>query len=263
MNQLQKIIETKRVEIEKAKQECSLEFLKSHAFTRRYPESFAAAVSAPGMGVIAEIKRRSPSAGDIRPDLRADHVAHEYEEAGAQAVSILADRTYFGAEESDFIQVRDHVEIPILYKEFVIDRWQIWHASSVGASATLLIAAVLGREELARMLEHAHHAGMEALVEVHTSEEMTMAREVGAKLIGINNRDLTTLKTDLSVSMKLIQEIPEGAVVISESGIRTPDQVKQLQDAGFDGILVGEHLLKQEDPGIALKVLMSEVWEPL
>jgi len=260
MNLLHEIIENKKAEIEKNKQDISSEYLKSYGSIRAKPASFTQALKSVPMGLIAEFKRRSPSAGSIAEDKNAAHVAEAYEDAGVQAVSLLMDKQFFGGEESDFILVRDAVELPILYKEFVIDCWQVWHARSIGASCVLLIAAVLGPKGLEEMMECVHCADMEALIEVHTSEEMAIARSLNAACIGINNRDLTTFKTSLDVSLRLREEAPADSVLVSESGIRSAEDVVKLHEAGLHAVLVGEHLLRQDRPDDAVRALMSGVW---
>jgi indole-3-glycerol phosphate synthase len=260
MNLLEKILKHKREEILELKKTVSIEFLKSHASIRKAPPDFHRALRSAPMGLIAEIKRKSPSAGDIRPDLRPDHLAEAYEEAGAHAISILIDRMFFGGEESDFVMARDTVDIPILYKEFVLYGWQVFHAASLGASAVLLIVAALQDDELKELIACTESAGLTPLVEVHTAEEMKRAAASGATCIGINNRDLTTFEVSLDTTFELIREAPKDATIISESGIRGSKDVMRLRDAGVHGVLVGEHLLRKSDVGGAIQELMGEVW---
>ncbi len=260
MNQLEKILDTKRREIEERREKLSMEYLKSTASIRKAPPDFREALMQAPMGLIAEIKRKSPSAGEIRPGLRVEHLAEAYEQAGAQALSILMDHTYFGGEESDFVMARDTVNVPILYKEFVLFGWQVWHAASLGASAVLLIAAALNDEELSDLIECAEKARLTPLVEVHSAPEMERAKAARAKTIGINNRDLTTFEVSLQTSVDLIPLAPDDALIISESGIRTPEDVVRLKAAGAHAVLVGEHILKQPDVGAAIRTLMSGVW---
>ncbi len=260
MSQLDKIIADKRVEIEGRREKVSLEYLKSTASIRRQQPDFIESLRSSPMGLIAEIKRQSPSAGEIRPGMRPDHIAEQYEQAGAQAISILVDQKYFGAEEADFVMVRDAVSLPILYKEFVLYGWQVWHAASLGASAVLLIAAALEDEELSELLDLTTKAGMTPLLEVHTADEMKRACDLGASCIGVNNRDLGTFKVSLATSCELIADAPKDATLISESGIKTAEDVVRMHDAGFHGILVGEHILRQEKVGPAIHELMSGVW---
>lgn len=260
MSMLDKILENKRAELEQRIQNVSLEYLKSAASLRRPPPDLVEALSAKPVGLIAELKRKSPSAGDIRPDLGAGNMAEAYAAAGAQALSILMDEKFFGGQESDFVVARDRTNLPILYKEFVLNCWQIWHAASIGASAVLLIAAALDDDELAALLECARSARMTPLVEVHTAEEMTRAKECGATCIGINNRDLTTFETSLDTTFRLAEQAPDNAFLISESGIRKPEEVAKLRDAGIRGVLVGEHLLRQTSVDEAVQTLMETVW---
>ncbi len=260
MNQLNKILEQKRAEIEEKKKSTSLDVLKSTATIRPAPPYFRAGLGGGRIALIAEIKRKSPSAGEIRTDLVPAHIAEAYENAGAHAISILADETFFGGKESDFINVADVTERPMLYKEFIIDPWQIWHASALGASAVLLIVAALDDKALVELINHAARARMASLVEVHTAEEMERASRLTAPLIGINNRNLATTEVDIENTFRLLDKVPEGSTVISESGIQTPEQVLKLQQAGVHGILVGEHLLRQNDVGQAVKELMGQAW---
>ncbi len=260
MNLLEKILKHKREEIEELKQTVTLEYLKSTASIRKMPPDFGDALRSAPMGLIAEIKRKSPSAGDIRADLRPNHLAEQYEKAGAQAISILIDTMFFGGEESDFVMVRDTVDIPILYKEFVLYGWQVWHAAALGASAVLLIVAALTDEELKELIECADKAGLTPLVEVHNEDEMKRAAKAGAACIGINNRDLTTFEVSLDTTFSLVKQAPKNATIISESGIRSAADVARLRDAGVHGVLVGEHLLRQDDAGAAVKELMGEIW---
>lgn len=260
MNLLEKILENKRTELETRMAGTTLEYLKSAASIRKDPPDFAAALRAKPVGLIAELKRKSPSAGEIRPDLGAGNMATTYAAAGAQALSILMDQKFFGGEESDFVVARNQTELPILYKEFVLNCWQIWHAASIGASAVLLIAAALPDKELATLLTCAREARMTPLVEVHSAAEMQRAKACGATCIGINNRDLTTFETTLETTFRLADQAPEDALLISESGIRSADDVVKLKAVGVGGILVGEHLLRQDDVGVAVAELMSGVW---
>ena len=260
MNLLGKILESKRAEIEERKESIALEYLKSQAAIRPSPPYFRAGLGGGRIGLIAEIKRKSPSAGDIRPDIVPVHMAAAYAQAGAQAISVLVDEPFFGGKESDFNAVREGAELPMLYKEFVVDPWQVWHAAAMGASAVLLIVAALDDETLFALIDGAARARMASLLEVHTAEELQRIKHLTAPLIGINNRNLSTFETDLDTTFRLLDQVPEGATVISESGIKEPGEVARLQEAGVHGILVGEHLLRQDDVGRAIKELMGMVW---
>ena len=261
MNLLAKILESKRTEIAQKQQLISTDYLKSQAAARAAQPDFREALTSAPIGLIAEIKRKSPSAGDIRAEMDPKNIAEDYAHAGAQALSILVDEAFFGARESDFGSVRKTVELPLLYKEFVVDGWQIWHAASQGASAVLLIAAALNDQELDELLECADRAHLTPLVEVHTAEEMKRIKALNPSCVGINNRDLTTFEVSLETTFRLLESLPEGATVVSESGIRKPEDILKLKAAGVHAVLVGEQLLRQDDVGQAVKELMGGVWE--
>ncbi|HMP71705.1 MAG TPA: indole-3-glycerol phosphate synthase TrpC [Kiritimatiellia bacterium] len=257
---LAEIVQNKRGEIAERIAAVSVANLKAACAKVQDRPDFMSAVTGGRMGLIAEVKRRSPSAGAIREPFDPAAIARAYEAAGAQAVSVLMDRVYFGGGEEDFQMVRAAIGLPMLYKEFVVDPWQIWHAASLGASAILLIAGVLNEEELRDMMEVCKEAGLAPLVEVHDELELNLALAAGAPCIGINNRNLKTFVTTLDTTYTLFKKVPAGCPVISESGIRTAEDVVGLQAAGIKGVLVGEHLLRQSDPGEAVNVLMGSAW---
>jgi indole-3-glycerol phosphate synthase len=209
------------------------------------------------MGLIAEVKHRSPSAGVIRDPFVPADIARAYERAGAQAVSVLMDEPYFGGGEAHFREVRAAVKLPMLYKEFVVEAWQVWHARVLGASAVLLIAAALEDNELRSLMQVAAEAELEVLLEVHDSVELDRAFGLGATLIGINNRNLKTFETRLEHTLDLMPKVPESVTLISESGIRGAEDVARLQGAGVAGVLVGEHILRQTDLESAVRELMG------
>jgi indole-3-glycerol phosphate synthase len=256
MSILDQIVANKRAEIAGRTRRLPQWALEGDARCTASPPPFAAALRSAPMGLIAEVKRRSPSAGAIREPFDATQIAGAYERAGAQAVSVLIDERFFGGGQ-DVLQA---VALPILYKEFVVDVWQIWHARRWGASAVLLIAGVLDTAELAAFIRVAGEAGLEALVEVHDKGQMEMAIDAGAACIGVNNRDLTTFQVSLDTSEQLRAAAPDGCTLISESGIRNAADVHRLAVAGFDAVLVGEHLLRQPDPERAVRDLMRRAW---
>ncbi|MFA5689528.1 MAG: indole-3-glycerol phosphate synthase TrpC [Kiritimatiellales bacterium] len=219
--------------------------------------AFVAALKAAPVGLIAEVKRCSPSAGIIRDPFDPAGIVQRYENSGAQAVSCLMDREFFGGGETQWNAVRAATKLPLLYKEFVIDPRQIFHAEALGASAALLIAAILTGTELSDFIRLTESCGMTALVEVHTAEEMKRAVDAGAALIGINNRNLKTFKTDLQTTFDLCELAPADCTLVSESGIRTAADIKNLHAAGISAVLVGESLLRQPDIGEAVKKLMQ------
>lgn len=263
MNLLDEIVANKRAEIAKAKMGIPLALLCARAESTPQPLSLVGRLSSVPVGLIAEVKRRSPSKGVIRKDLVADDLARDYASAGAQALSVLMDQRYFGGGEQDFSDVRSAVDLPMLYKEFVVDPWQVWHAKSIGASAVLLIVGALSQTELEAFLSLCSEAGLEALVEVHDEKEMRRAIDAHAMFIGINNRDLKTFNVSLETTRNLAKLAPDGCFLISESGIHTSEDVRTVQQAGAKAVLVGESLLRQADVRAAVRQLMGEAWASL
>lgn len=260
MNILDQILADKRVEIAGAMRDLSLASLRAEALARPAPPGFRAALAERPMGLIAEVKRRSPSVGLIRDPFDPAMIARAYALGGAQALSVLMDRKYFGGGAEDFAAVRAAVTLPLLYKEFVVDDWQVWHARFLGASAVLLIVAALEPEKLMHLLALIREAGLEALVEVHDEAEARLAMEAGAEIIGINNRNLKTFVTTLDTTERVMKVVPAGCMVISESGIRDAADTRHLHGLGVGAVLVGEHLLKHSDLATAVKNLMEPAW---
>ena len=209
--------------------------------------------------IIAEFKRRSPSAGIIRSDLSATDVAIRYERGGACAISVLTDEQYFGGSIIDLGAIRESTALPLLRKDFIIDEIQIYEAAAVGADAVLLIAAALDDGALAKLRATAEdELGLDAVVEVHTSEELHRAVGAGARIIGVNNRDLRTFRTSLETSERLIAEAPRDRIMISESGLTSAKSLRHLQSLGFRGFLMGEALMRSSDPEKFLCDLIAE-----
>ncbi|MGI9149461.1 MAG: indole-3-glycerol phosphate synthase TrpC [Chloroflexota bacterium] len=211
----------------------------------------------PGVSFIAEIKRRSPSGGLIRPDLAVAQIAQTYATAGAAALSVLTDQRYFGGADADLTSAQRASGLPCLRKDFVVDPYQILEAHELGASAVLLIVRALSDNELRSLLELTHTCGMEALVETHSAAEVERALCAGARVVGVNNRDLDTLITDVSLAPRLRPLVPADCVFVAESGISQPEHVARLRDAGVDAVLVGESLLRAADPGARLSALIA------
>jgi indole-3-glycerol phosphate synthase len=270
MNILEQIIAHKRQEIETPGYFQALENVieklphvgnESHCCDGNVPNlgkpDFIAALKSAPVGLIAEVKRQSPSAGPIREPFHPAEIARAYEAAGAQAISCLMDATYFGGGEGQWNDVREATGLPMLYKEFVIDPRQIFHAEALGASAVLLIVAALSDAELKKFIRLVLASGMTPLVEVHTEEEMKRAVDAGADCIGINNRNLKTFETTLDTTLQLKELAPAGCTLISESGIRTAADIRRLKNEGISAVLVGESLLRQEDLLPAVKNLMN------
>jgi indole-3-glycerol phosphate synthase len=218
---------------------------------------FAAALRQPRLSVIAEFKRRSPSGGEIRPGASPAQIAHTYQQSGAVALSILTDEKFFGGSNADLSAARAACDLPVLRKDFVIDEFQIYEARVGGADAILLIVRALTDVRLRSFLALAKELGMDALVETHSATEVERALAAGANIIGVNNRDLDTLVTDVSLAPRLRSMVPPDYVFVAESGISTPEQMKVLEDAGVDAVLIGESLLRAEDPGARLRDLLS------
>ena len=261
MNLLSKILSDKAREVAVHKQLLPLRLVRAAAEQAPKPRSFVRALRAPPMGLIAEVKRRSPSVGVIRTPFDPAAIARAYEAGGAQALSVLMDKKYFGGGAADFAAVRAVVKLPLLYKEFVVDPWQVWHARSLGASAVLLIVAALERRKLKSLMQLIADLQMEPLVEVHDAREVAVAVDVGARCLGVNNRDLRTFQTSLQTTVDLASQAPRGTLLVSESGIRTADDVVTVKAAGARAVLVGEHLLRQSDLRRAVKHLMGRAWD--
>lgn len=218
------------------------------------PPSFATALASPGLSVIAEIKRRSPSAGPIAPDVTVVEQADSYVTGGAAAISVLTEPEFFGGSIEDLAIVAGHVDIPVLRKDFIIDGRQVWEARRAGAAAVLLIVAALDTSSLSTLLDDARRAGLDALVEVHTPEEARRALDAGAAIVGVNNRDLATFETDLRVA-ESIAPLLDGVVTVAESGVSQPDDARRMAEAGYDAILVGEALMRSGSPAGAVERL--------
>lgn len=260
MSVLAEILERKRGEIEAAKARVSFETLRAQVHALRdAPRGFRKALleGAPPV-VIAEIKRRSPSKGEIRANFDPVACAQSYAAAGAAALSVLTDEHYFGGKLEYLAAVRNSVSLPLLRKDFVLDAYQLYEARVAGADAVLLIVAALAATELAALWREARALGLDVLVEVHDEAELALAQSIGADLIGINNRDLRSFVTDLAVSERLLAKFDFGVVAVSESGISTYDDIERLTRAGAQAFLVGEACMRQPDPGQALRKLRGE-----
>ena len=221
--------------------------------------SLREALLASDTGIIAEFKRRSPSKGWIKEDGRADIIPLSYQQNGAAALSILTDEHYFGGSDEFIRQARKSgVTLPILYKNFVIDEAQLYAAALCGASAVLLIAACLSKQDCKRLMDKAHQLGMEVLLEMHDERELEYA-ELKPDLCGINNRNLGSFVTDVENSFRLAERLPKDAVKVSESGISNPEIVRRLRQAGFRGFLIGETFMKTSNPGDALADFISKL----
>lgn len=256
---LDEIIAYKKTELEARKTELPLKILTTAIWSLPLPLSFKDALLPAQDGrvrVIAEVKKASPSKGVIREDFDYLEIAGIYEQNGASALSVLTDRNFFQGSIDYLSEIRHHVSIPLLRKDFVFDEYQIFEARGYGADAVLLIAAVLDDKELHNFVELALNLGMTPLLEVHDEAELERGLKTNAELIGINNRNLQTFKTDLNITTRLIKNIPDDRIVITESGINTKEDIKLLKDAGVDAFLIGEALMREADIGAKLRTFV-------
>ena len=251
---LDRIVRTKHEEVARIRPR--LDALRAAAGEAPTPRGFAAALRRPHeVRLLAEVKRRSPSAGEIRPGADPVGIARGYAAGGAAALSVLTDREYFGGDLAFLRAVREAVEVPVLRKDFVVDPAQLWEARAAGADAVLLIARILEQPLLEELLALAGELGLDALVEAHTAEELDRALVAGASLVGVNNRDLDTFVTDLELAVRLAPRVPPGVTYVAESGIRTAGDVDRFGAAGVDAILVGESLMRRPDGAAAAAAL--------
>jgi indole-3-glycerol phosphate synthase len=218
---------------------------------------FAAALRAPQLRVIAEIKRRSPSKGDLAPDLDPVATARAYEAGGASCLSVLTDGPYFGGSTADLVAARAATSVPVLRKDFTVDPLQIDEARAMGSDAVLLIVAALDDAQLADLHAHALGRGLAVLVEVHDAAELERALTIAPPIVGVNARDLSTFAEDLSTGEQMIGTIPASTIAVAESAIRSVEDARRMADAGFDAVLVGEALVRSDDPGALVHALTS------
>ena len=259
MDVLSEIIAKKRERLLVAKEQVSLARIQDLAHQVRSDaarHALSKALHRDGVNVIAEFKRRSPSKGVIRPDADLLQIVKSYEAGGAAAISVLTEEDYFSGSLDDLRAVKAAVLLPVLRKDFVFDEYQVYESAAAGADAILLIVAALDDELLLRLRRLAEdELGLDALVEVHTSDEMKRAVGCDARLIGVNNRDLRTFEVSLETSLSLATEAPSDALLVSESGLRTREDLSRLHAAGFRGFLIGETLMRAENPQQALNEL--------
>jgi len=248
---LEAIVRKKRDDLERLKRHTSQHSLIARAAAST-PRDFYAALAGEGIAVIAELKKASPSAGILRRDYHPAGIARGYEAAGAAALSVLTEEHYFQGSLDHLSAVRGAVSLPVLRKDFIIDEYQVYESAAAGADAVLLIARILGREELARLVELCSALRVSPLVEIHSRDDVSKAKASGARILGINNRDLKSGEVDLERTIALKKLLPEGCLVVSESGIRNTDDLNRLARAGVGAALIGESLLRHEDPGRAL-----------
>lgn len=259
---LKKIIAARRQDVAKARKAVSLSELQNSATgSKRRPRSLATALQANQKNsrarIIAEIKRASPSEGLLRHDLDPARLACEYEKAGAIGISVLTEPHYFLGSETDLQEVSQAVEIPILRKDFMVDPWQVHQSAALGADVILLIVAALELPFLKELYSAANEARLETIIEIHTLPELETALQFQKAIIGVNSRNLATLKTDLSIAVTLAASIPKNRIAIAESGIKNRREIKRLAELGYRGFLIGASLLKAASPGAALAELIG------
>lgn len=262
MDFLAEIIEQKRARLQSARAETPTAAMRIRAIDARLqarPHSLLnALVTIAGINIIGEIKRASPSRGAISAAADPPALAQAYERGGAVAISVLTEEDYFQGSLDDLRAVRQAVSLPLLRKDFICDEFQVYEAAAAGADAILLIVAALDDDLLRHLRSVAEdELGMDALIEVHTEAELRRASDCGATLIGVNNRDLRTFKVALETSERVIQEAPQDVVCISESGLQTANDLRRLQALGYRGFLIGEMLMRAEDPELALRELLT------
>jgi indole-3-glycerol phosphate synthase len=260
MNILDKIVINKKKEVRSAKSRTSYTKLEESDFFNRECYSFKDFLLDPARtGIIAEFKRKSPSKGIINDKVSVKTVTNAYAEAGASALSVLTDKDFFMGKKADLIAARQANTIPVLRKDFMIDEYQIIEAKSLGADIILLIAAILTPAEIQTLASLAKNLGLNVLLEVHNLEELQRSINPNLDAIGVNNRNLADFTVSVEASYQLAPHIPTDFLKISESAISNPETIKQLKTAGFQGFLIGENFMKQEDPGKAIRDFVSEL----
>jgi indole-3-glycerol phosphate synthase len=257
MPRLDELVHATRDAVRRRQQERSLSDLAAQVETGREGRPFAEALSRPGTSVIAEHKRRSPSAGTIRDGASCAEIVTAYERGGAAAVSILTEEEHFGGSLADLRDARAATELPMLRKDFTIDPYQLYEAKVAGADAVLLVVGALEQEDLASLYAQSRELDLDALVEIHDDEELERALELDCDVIGINNRNLEDFSVDIQRTFDLLADVPAGKVVVSESGIHHRGQIEELEQVGVDAVLVGEAIMRAPDPESALRELTN------
>jgi indole-3-glycerol phosphate synthase len=253
---LERIVDVARDEVRRRRREVPLADLEARLHPGRDGRPFAEALVRPGVSIIAEHKRRSPSAGEIRAGATVAGIAQSYERGGAAALSVLTEGPHFGGTLRDLEEARAATSLPILRKDFIVDAYQVYEAAVAGADAILLIVAALEPHDLAALHAEARAVDLDVLVEVHDEPELCVALEVvDAEVIGINNRDLADFTVDVERTYELLTDVPAGKTVVSESGFHTREQIEELERVGVDAVLIGETLMRADDPEQALRDL--------
>jgi indole-3-glycerol phosphate synthase len=252
---LDELVGATREAVHRRKRERPLAELEREAGSQPEGRPFAEALSRPGTSLIAEHKRRSPSAGTIREGTSCAEVVSAYERGGAAALSVLTEEAHFGGSLADLREARAATELPLLRKDFTIDRYQLYEAKAAGADAVLLVVGAMTQDDLADLYREAHALDLDAIVEIHDEEELDRALDVDADVLGINNRNLEDFSVDIQRTFDLLADVPAGKVVVSESGIQRREQIDELEQVGVDAVLIGETLMRAPDPEAAVREL--------
>jgi indole-3-glycerol phosphate synthase len=258
VNVLERIVESTQREVRRRREDVPQSELERHLAARSDDRPFSEALTRPGVSVIAEYKRRSPSAGEIRAGARVSDVVRAYERGGAAALSVLTEGPHFDGSLDDLREAKASCKLPVLRKDFIVDPYQVYESAVSGADAILLIVAALEPDALRELHREAVALDLDVLVEVHDAAELSSALDlVDADIIGINNRDLTTFEVDVERTYELLADVPTGKTVVSESGFSTRDQLEDLERVGVDAVLIGETLMRAPDPAEALSMLLG------
>ncbi|HEY6638208.1 MAG TPA: indole-3-glycerol phosphate synthase TrpC [Solirubrobacterales bacterium] len=258
MAMIEELVASARAGVERRRAQVPLADLEHRLGERPEQRPFDEALTRPGLSLIAEFKRRSPSVGEIRDGAAAAEIARAYEEGGATALSVLTDEAHFGGSISDLVEARRACELPVLQKDFIVDRYQLYEAALAGADAILLIVAALGGENLGVLHTEAGELDLDCVIEVHKESELETALTVDADVIGINNRDLEDFSVDVGTTFELITDVPAGKTVVSESGIADRSTLEELERVGVDAVLIGEALMRADDPAAKVRELTAD-----
>jgi indole-3-glycerol phosphate synthase len=258
MGMIEELVAAARDGAERRSGTTPLEELQQRLSERPEQRPFREALTRPGLSLIAEFKRRSPSAGEIRGGATPAEIARAYEEGGAAALSVLTDTPNFGGSIEDLVEARRACVLPVLQKDFVVDRYQLYEAAVAGADAVLLIVAALDQETIARLHDEARSLDLDCVVEVHDEPELERALDLDAEVIGINNRNLDDFTVDVSTTFELIVDVPAGKTVVSESGISERATLEELERVGVDAVLIGEALMRADDPAAKVRELTAD-----
>jgi indole-3-glycerol phosphate synthase len=258
MGMIEQLVDAARRGVERRRAARPQSELEGALGSRPEQRPFNEALVRPGLSLIAEFKRRSPSAGEIREGATVAEIAAAYEQGGAAALSVLTDETHFGGSQADLRDAREACGLPVLQKDFIVDRYQLYEAAVNGADAVLLIVAALSPEDLASLHDAARGLDLDCLVEIHDENELERALAVDADVIGINNRNLDDFTVDVETTLELMPDVPAGKTVVSESGIANRATLEELEEKGVDAVLIGEALMRAEDPEAKVRELTAD-----